>query len=478
MKNISLLLLVFIAFLTFFGCTKVEERPHIILVMTDDQGWGQTGYRNHPVLKTPHLDAMAENGLRFNRFYAGAPVCSPTRASVLTGRSNDRTAVFAHGYAMRKQEKTIAQALKNAGYKTAHFGKWHLNGLQGPGVPILKSDERNPGEFGFDYWLSVTNFFDMNPIMSRNGEFEEIQGESSHIIVDEALQFIKKEKDKGEPLFVVIWYGSPHSPWVSDDEYKKEFDQMKVKEQNHYGELVAMDESIGKLRKKLRDLNIAENTLVWFNSDNGGLKPFGPETVGGLHGYKGEMYEGGIRVPAIIEWPAGIKKGRVTDFPAITMDIFPTIAEVLDLPQSCMTQPSDGTSIKTLFTSDVESREKAIPFRMSGKGALVDNNYKLVCGSIDKASYELYDLEKDPNETRNIIDEEQEIAERMIQLFSEWNQSVEKSIKGKDYVEGLLAPDPDRKLWCTVPEYKPFIEQWKNRPEYKDWLKRNFFKFQ
>ena len=275
----------------FLGLSAQEkQRPNIILVMSDDQGWGQTGYNNHPILKTPNLDEMAENGIRFNRFYAGAPVCSPTRASVLTGRSNDRTAVYAHGYAMCKQEKTLAQALKEAGYKTAHFGKWHLNGLRGPGVPILASDERNPGQFGFDEWLSVTNFFDIDPIMSRNGEFVEMKGESSHIIVDEALRFIEKEKDNGQPLLLVIWYGSPHAPWRAEERDKKTFDALDEKAQNHYGELVSMDQSIGNLRMGLRSMKLEKNTLVWFNSDNGGLPNFGPETVGGLRGYKGKIY--------------------------------------------------------------------------------------------------------------------------------------------------------------------------------------------
>ena len=225
MKRITIIFILLVA--VFFALSANEtKRPNIILVMADDQGWGQTGYNNHPFLKTPNLDKMAENGLRFNRFYAGAPVCSPTRASVLTGRANDRTAVYSHGYAMCRQEKTIAQALQKAGYKTAHFGKWHLNGLKGPGVPIFKSDERNPGEFGFDEWLSVSNFFDIDPIMSHNGEFVEMKGESSHIVVNEALRFIEKEKDNGKPLFVVIWFGSPHAPWRAEQKDKKSFNAL------------------------------------------------------------------------------------------------------------------------------------------------------------------------------------------------------------------------------------------------------------
>lgn len=473
MRSIQIIGIIFIVFLS--GCVnnhQSDKKPNIILVMADDQGWGQTGYYNHPILKTPHLDAMAENGLRFNRFYAGAPVCSPTRASVLTGRSNDRTGVYSHGYALCKQEKTIAQALKNSGYKTAHFGKWHLNGHRGPGVPIFESDERNPGKFGFDEWLSVSNFFDINPIMSRNGEFEEIQGESSHIIVDEALKYIEKEKDHEKPLFVVIWYGSPHSPWRADEKDKAAFDNLEEKAQNHYGELASMDKSIGDLRKGLRDMKVEENTLIWFNSDNGGLPPFGPETVGGLRGFKGQIYEGGLRVPCVIEWPAGIKEKRITDYPASTMDIFPTIADIIGFPQSNMISPVDGISIKKLFTDDLKIRNKAIPFRHNGRAALVDNNYKLLSLDISNGEFELYDLEKDPNETNNIIAKEKEIANQMIAEFTAWNQSVEASIEGEDFPGGLLEPNGYRVYWNTLPKYESYFELWEDRPEYKNWLKK------
>ena len=150
----------------------------------------RTSYYNHPVLKTPNLDLMAANGLRFDRFYAGAPQCSPTRASVLTGRNNDRTGVFYHGYPLNKNEITIAQELKQIGYATGHFGKWHLNGFRGPGVPIFKDDEYSPSNFGFDEWISTSNFFDVNPVLSHNGTFMDFFGSSSEVIVNEALKFI------------------------------------------------------------------------------------------------------------------------------------------------------------------------------------------------------------------------------------------------------------------------------------------------
>src|SRR5690606_9629605 len=139
--------------------------------------------------------------------------CSPTPSTVMTGRNKNRVGVFDDGLPLRLQERTIAEALRDAGYASAHLGKWHLNALPGPCVPVLASDERNPGAFGFDTWLSVTNFFDIDPILSRKGEFEQFQGDSSEIVVDEALKYMRARQDDDAPFFVVIWYGSPHSPF-------------------------------------------------------------------------------------------------------------------------------------------------------------------------------------------------------------------------------------------------------------------------
>ncbi len=445
-----------------------NNKPNIILVMSDDQGWGQTGYYNHPVLKTPNLDDMALHGLRMDRFYAGAPLCSPTRASVLTGRSNDRTAVFSVGFPMRRQEKTLPQALRNAGYNTAHFGKWHLDGYKGPGAPILEGDTRSPGFFGFDEWLSVTNYFDMNPIMSRKGKFEAFTGGSSRVIVNEALKYIQKNSEKDEPFFVVIWYGSPHNPWLASDEDKKSFTALNEAARNHYGELVDLDRSIGVLRKGLRDFGIAENTLVWFNSDNGGLKNFGPETVGGLRGFKGELYEGGLRVPCVIEWPAVIKKNRISKFPASTMDIFPTIAEMVNVPKSEMVYPIDGISLRKLFDKDISARKAPIPFRYMGKGAFIENNFKLLALNLKQDKFELYDLKNDPTEKNNLINTQPKIAKQMIGAYKKWSESVESSIAGTDYTGGLSEPDPEPRFWMNSPEYLPYMDELTKRPEFKN----------
>ena len=449
------------------------QRPNIILIMTDDQGWGQTGYYNHPLLKTPNLDEMANNGLRFDRFYAGAPVCSPTRASVLTGRSNDRTGVYNHGYRLRLQEKTISQALKNNGYLTAHFGKWHLNGLRGPGAPILKDDKYGPQNFGFDHWLSVTNFFDINPLMSENGDFIDFNGNSSEIIFNEALSFIKEKNNKEMPFFIVIWDGSPHSPFIADDEDNIDFKNLDERSKNHYGELVAFDNSLGDFRKGLQDLGISNNTILWFNSDNGGLgkkQNISPSTVGGLKGQKGDIWEGGIRVPSVIEWPSVIKS-RISTYPSSTMDIFPTIVDILNLPDSTMLMPLDGESLFPLFNSKLGKRKNKIPFRYLDKGALIDNNFKLVVTSIKKNNFELYDLLNDPKESLNISSSYPIVFQEMKDEFIEWNKSVNESINGNDYNEEFINED-GREWWPSDERYKPFLNDLIKRPEYTEYIKR------
>lgn len=441
--------------------------PHIIFVMADDMGWGETSYRGHPLLKTPNLDQMAAGGLRFERFYAGAPVCSPTRASVLTGRANDRAGVLSHGYALRLQEKTVAQALHGAGYVTGHFGKWHLNGLKGPGVPILAGDPRNPGKFGFDEWLSVSNFFDLNPLLGRMGKIEEFQGDSSEIVVAEAVKFLEQHRGAGRPMFAVIWYGTPHSPFRALPADKTPFEKLNEASADHYGELVAMDRSIGTLRKALRRLEIADNTLLVFCSDNGGLSGIKPETVGGLRGFKGSVYEGGLRVPGIIEWPAVVRP-RVTNFPACTMDLFPTVADIVGLPASAMVQPVDGISLKSLLAGEIGDRPRPIPFRFGKKLALTDHRYKLVTENVDRGDFQLFDLEKDPKEATDLSAAEPERFARMKQQLMTWNQSVSDSFAGKDYPEGKVSPpDPEPQSWYETPAYQPYLDQWKERWEYK-----------
>lgn len=452
---------------------SAAEKPNILLVMADDMGWGQTGYRGHPVLKTPHLDAMAANGLRFERFYAGNPVCSPTRAALLTGRTNDRTGVLSHGYALRLQEKTLAQAVKAAGYATGHFGKWHLNGYKGPGAPVLKDDPRSPAAFGFDEYVSATNFIDMDPLLGRNGVPEKFTGDSSEVIVNEALRFIEEQHHAKKPTFTVIWYGTPHSPFRASQADKEPFHDLPAASADHHGELVAMDRSIGTLRAKLRGLGIAENTLFVFNSDNGGLPEITPNTTGGLRGNKGTVYEGGLRVPGIIEWPAVIQP-RITSHPACVTDLLPTIADILSLPADTFPHRLDGVSLRPLFNAETGPREAPLGFRYGTKAAFISGTHKLVTQDHSKDDFELYDLETDAHETINLATTQPELFARMKQQFHAWNRGVQASFEGKDYAAGKVSPpDPEPVNWFEAAPYKPWLVQWSDYWAFQSYFSRD-----
>jgi len=469
-------LIVVASFMLLLGhdsqAAETAQTPHIVFVMADDMGWGQTGYRNHPVLKTPHLDAMADAGLRFERFYAGCPVCSPTRASVLTGRSPDRAGVRSHGYALRQQEKTIAQALQQKGYVTGHFGKWHLDGYRGPGVPILKDDPYGPGAFGFDEWISVTNFFDQDPLMSRQGKIEQMRGDSSEIVMDQALEFLERNKSKNKPMFAVVWFGTPHSPFKALEGDKGEFEQLDDQSAHHYGELVAMDRAMGTLRKGLREMAIADDTLLVFCSDNGGLPKIKPDTTGGLRGNKGTIYEGGLRVPAIVEWPGKIEP-RVTEYPTCTMDLFPTVADLLSMSDDVFIRPLDGVSLVPLFDQELASRAQPIPFRWEENAAWVDNRYKLLTTNRNSGKFQLYDLAKDPYEKHDLSKTEPQVFNRLKSDYLAWDATVDASLAGKDYPEGKLSPaDVVPSFWFDAPEYAPYIEEWEGRWEYESYIER------
>ena len=299
-RNLKLLCVALLSALA--SASAAVAKPNIILVMADDQGWGDMGYNGHPHLKTPHFDEMARRGVRFDRFYAAAPVCSPTRGSVLTGRHPNRFGCFKWGYSLRPQEVTLAEALKTAGYRTGHFGKWHLGSVR-KGSPV------NPGNSGFDEWFSAENFFDNDPILSNKGKATPVRGESSIVTVNAALEFIRAcAKNPETPFLAVVWFGSPHSPHRSVQEDRQHYRDQSEKTQHFLGEITGMDRAFGKLRRSIGELGIREKTILWYCSDNGALPKVG--STGGHRGNKGKVYEGGLLVPALLEWPEKITKAR------------------------------------------------------------------------------------------------------------------------------------------------------------------------
>ncbi|OHB49537.1 MAG: N-acetylgalactosamine 6-sulfate sulfatase [Planctomycetes bacterium GWF2_41_51] len=454
--------------LPVFGKSKIKK-PNIILCIADDQGWGDVGYSGHPVLKTPNIDEMAANALRFDRFYAAAPVCSPTRASVLTGRHPNRFGCFTWGCTLRPQEITIAESLKKAGYVTGHFGKWHLGS-------VLKNSPLNPGSSGFDEWVSSPNYFDNDPILSKMGTAVQYKGESSIVTVEVALEFIRKNTKSSQPFLAVIWFGSPHNPHDAAQENKVLYKNKNEKLQNFYGEITGIDNAIGKLRNELRVLDIHQNTMLWYCSDNGGLKV---SRTGG-RGHKSEIYEGGLRVPALLEWPEFITAPRITNAPCTTSDIYPTIMEFAEIKVN-KELPLDGISLVPLIANKTKARSKPIGFwSYPSQGVVMSSKDEMTglfesqktrkevndlpsmsnVGTISqKYSYnsflghaawlnwpyklhrienqqgikmELYDLAKDSMESNN-LSAKPDITKKMRSELEHWMKSVVRSLNGEDY---------------------------------------------
>jgi arylsulfatase A-like enzyme len=439
-------------------------RPNVVLVMADDQGWGDTGYNGHPELKTPNLDALAAAGLRLNRFYTAHFNCSPTRASIMTGRHPHRMGTFSPGSPIRAQEVTVAKVLQSAGYATGHFGKWHLNGKNGdrdtktlPGRAILASDPLSPGKLGFDQWLSADNFFDLDPVLGRNGVPEKFHGDGSDVVTDEALKFIRQQAGASKPFLVVLWFGNPHVPHEALPADKAAYAALPEKDQNYYGELNGIDRNVGKLRAALRELKVADNTLLWYCSDNGGAA--GPKSTGHLRGSKGTLWEGGLRVPGLVEWPARIAKPFVSDLPCSTLDIYQTVLAATGAKAEKQIQPLDGINLLPLFDGKMTERDKSIPFvarlgQEKSHAALLAWPYKLhtnpVKGKGAKdggdqmvAPVLLYDVSKDPNETTDLAAQQSERVATMTAELAAWKTSALKSLAGDDYGGGApVQPAP------------------------------------
>ena len=485
-----------------YGFTvAAADKPNIILLMGDDHGWAETGYNGHPHLKTPVLDEMARTGLRLDHFYSGHPSCSPTRGSFLTGRHPNRYGTFTPGYSIRPKEITMAHLLAKAGYHCGHFGKWHLG-------PVKKDSPTNPRAMGFHEYVSHDNFYEMNPPFSRNGGPPVIiKGEGSEITIDETLRFIQDAQKREKPFLAVVWFGSPHEPYsglAKDlalyDNLPKEYAERKVRLTSNetgrrtqrslrdvlrerYAEITAMDRAIGKLRTRLIELNLRDNTVLWYCGDNGSPPSYG-RVVTPFRAEKGSVYEGGIRVPGLIEWPAKIKKGRVSKVNGVTSDMLPTLCDwaAVELPK----RPLDGISLAPLVNDKMKTRSKPIGFwsfntrratrngarpyftaeeqqgttplvklmgniptrnfrnyhqppieeaDYGGARAWLDNRYKLVIPGKADDEPELYDLQTDPAEEKNLAAEQPKVVARMNRHLLDWQSSVLNSLREKDYRE-------------------------------------------
>ncbi len=457
------------------GPASCAEQPNVVLLMADDLGWGDPGYNGNRIIRTPHLDQMSREGIRFDRFYAAAPVCSPTRGSCLTGRNPYRYGVYSANVGhLRAEEICLAEVLKERGYVTGHFGKWHLGTLSphysGKG-PRRKPRENycTPGMSGFDEWFS-TEFavatwdpydpanshlgksrpYDTRALYWHNGRnvTQPLTGCDSKIIMDRALAFIRGACREKKPFLAVVWFHAPHAPVVGGPRFLALYEQYPEEHRHYYAVVTALDVQVGRLRQALHDWGIERNTLVWFCSDNGPEGNPGPKarfqgSAGPLRGRKRSLYEGGIRVPGLLVWPARITTPRTVSMPCVTSDIFPTVLDALGigLPPG---RPYDGVSLLPLIDGKVSRRDRPIGFQFTRQAALVSDRYKLVHnrstkrlrsdnGTAPVAEYELYDIVADPAETRNLAAEYPAVVARMKATLGAWLASCRASDQGADY---------------------------------------------
>lgn len=442
-----------------------QESPNIILIMTDDMGWGDVGFNGNVVIKTPNLDRLASEGTVFDRFYAGCSVSSPTRASVLTGRNPFRTGVFhANTGILRPEEITLPELLQQRGYYTGHFGKWHLGTLTHTETDANRGRPGNtalynlPREHGYiESFVTESKVPTYDPMKrpakcdgrfwdclaasdpsvkystfywKHNGEKEtqNLEGDDSRVIMDRVLPFIQKSKAANRPFFSVVWFHTPHLPCVAGPDYAKMYAKYSLQERNYYGCISAMDEQVGRLTQFLKDEGMYENTILCFCSDNGPeLRT--PGTAGTLRGKKRDLYEGGIRVPAFVVWPGKIQGKQRTDHIASTSDYLPTFVELLSLPTP--SNEIDGESLVGFFKNQ-EKRQKPLVFAVPNphQGAVIEQQYKLFYKG---GKYELYDIQRDPNESKDLSAEYPQITERLRKVLDERLEAYRQSYEGAEY---------------------------------------------
>ena len=465
--------------------------PNIVFVLADDLGYGDVGYNGGPA-ETPTLDAMASgpHSIQFTHFYSGAPVCSPTRGTLLTGRNHNRYCIWTANTRGRickpeedlecsilmplpTSEVTVAEILRDHGYHTATFGKWHLGDLKPVKGGHPKWPTSHPGQHGFDVWkvtkhkvpTANPNCRCFNASLCRLGHYTDrpppscgnyyagvegkpdalitehrpIIGDDSEFIVNEFAQFLKATVVTGRPFFAYIAFHAVHIRYVAVPPYVKLYSDRghTADEVDYYGSLTAMDTAVGRIKELLSQFDVSSNTMLWFVSDNGPKRKT-PGRTAGLRGQKGSLYEGGIRVPGIIEWPQVIKHNRISAYPVVTSDFLPTVCDILgtSLPQDRII---DGISILPVLLGESERRHKPIAWAFNTWGhfngnynmALVDNHHKAFVaysnGSISRTH--LYNLLTDHSETRDLSASNTDKLHTMVANLEQWRHSVMNSAK-------------------------------------------------
>ena len=404
----------------------------MILIISDDQGWGDLSLNGNLDLTTPHIDRLGETGVQFDRFYV-SPVCSPTRAEILTGRHHVRGGVFSTsrgGERLDIDEETMAEVFKTAGYQTAAYGKWH-NGMQAPFHPNSRGFDDFYG-FCSGHW---GNYF--NPLLEHNGNMVRGNGFIIDDLTQHGIDFI--EKNKNQPFFLYLPFNTPHSPMQVPDRFWKKYKDKKLsqigsegppKNQNqidHTRAALAMCENIdwnvGRIIEHLKNSDLLEKTIVIYLSDNG---PNGNRWNGNMKGRKGSTDEGGVRSPMIINWSGKIPKGKIINQIASGIDLLPTLKDLTGI-KSQPKKPIDGISLQPLIMEKNPSWENRNIYNYwRGKLSLRNQNYRL------DYQGQLFDMINDPGQTTDISIDRPQVVKEMLEAKEKWKKTVLVELPNKD----------------------------------------------
>lgn len=414
-----------------------DAPPNIVIFLADDLGYGDLGCYGHPIIQTPNLDAFAKQGTRLTQCYAACAVCSPSRSAILTGRTPYRNGVFTwipegREIHLRTSEIALPKLLKERGYATCHVGKWHLNGH------FNKPTQPQPNDHGYDWWLATQNNAapsHQNPSnFVRNGQpVGKLEGYSSGLIVDEATTWLKQHRDKSKPFLLSVWTHEPHYPIKSAPEFKAKYpDLTDDVQREHHANVTQLDHAFGKLMRTLDELKLADNTVVFFTSDNGpegdGIKSPGRGSTAGLRGRKRAVYEGGIRVPGIVRWPGKAQPGTTSDVPVIGSDIFVTAVGIAGakLPTDRIL---DGGNLLAALESRAVERARPLYWRcVIAPGPLKTTmrigDWKILADE-PLTQFELYDLKNDPQEKTDLSAAQPAKLEEMKTALVKLNTEIE-----------------------------------------------------
>ena len=434
------------------GWARAETRkPNILFIFGDDWGYGDLGCYGHKELKTPNLDKLASQGTRYTHFYVTSGVCSPSRCGVITGHFPPRHRIFGHFAANEKNAQrgmpnwlaldapSLPRLLQKAGYKTAHYGKWHLGG---GGLPHGDPSAPKPAEYGYDetrVWNGNGPTWkgeDLHPTVRYMDDDKVWAPASSKLAVDATIDFVTRHKD--QPFYVNLWLKDPHEPlWPTDEQrapYKDKFENPK---QCYYAVLSDADRHVGRLLEKLDELGLSENTLVIFSSDNGPENLNDTTRAGitaGLKGRKRYVHEGGVRVPFIVRWPGKTPVGKVDENSVMSaVDFMPTFASLAGINMPRGYRP-DGENITAALTGRPFERSKPLYWQKVGKNikaqgpnwtshVIREGDWKLL-HNVFTGRTELYNIPQDPCETNNLAKKHPEKVKALLRKLETWTATL------------------------------------------------------